>query len=159
MYPRPFDYVAATSVDEAVSALAGAEFAKVLAGGMSLLPLMKMRLFSPDLLVDIGRIPGLDAIEDRGDHVAIGALVRHRQTAASEALPAALRAAAAYTGDAQVRNQGTTCGSVSPTSPATSSSADTPRGAGCGSTSSGSTAAGNRWTWTRSAPTARSAGR
>lgn len=112
MYPRPFDYVAATSVDEAVSALAGAEFAKVLAGGMSLLPLMKMRLFSPDLLVDIGRIPGLDAIEDRGDHVAIGALVRHRQTAASDLLPAALRAAASYTGDAQVRNQGTTCGSV-----------------------------------------------
>lgn len=112
MYPRPFDYAAPATIEEAVSTLAGSEFAKVLAGGMSLLPLMKMRLFSPELLVDIGRIPGLDQIEDRGDHVAIGALVRHRQTAESELIPTALRLAATYTGDAQVRNWGTTCGSV-----------------------------------------------
>jgi aerobic carbon-monoxide dehydrogenase medium subunit len=112
MYPRPFDYVAPATLDEAVSALAGADSAKVLAGGMSLLPLMKMRLFSPDLLVDIGRIPGLDRIEDRGDHVSVGALVRHRQIAESTIVPEALRAAASYTGDVQVRNRGTTCGSV-----------------------------------------------
>jgi carbon-monoxide dehydrogenase medium subunit len=112
MFPRSFEYVAPASIDEAVSALKGAAFAKVLSGGMSLLPLMKMRLLSPDLLVDIGRIPGLDAISDSGDHVAIGALVRHHQTAASGAVPDALRTAAAWTGDVQVRNRGTTVGSV-----------------------------------------------
>jgi carbon-monoxide dehydrogenase medium subunit len=112
MFPRAFEYVAPTTIDEAVDALQGADFAKVMAGGMSLLPLMKLRLLSPDLLVDIGRIPGLDQIADGGDHVSIGALVRHYQTAASEAVPAALRTAAAYTGDVQVRNRGTTCGAV-----------------------------------------------
>lgn len=112
MFPRSFDYVAPASIDEAVSALKGAAFAKVMSGGMSLLPLMKMRLLSPDLVVDIGRISGLDAISDNGDHVAIGALVRHHQTAASAAVPAALMTAAAWTGDVQVRNRGTTVGSV-----------------------------------------------
>ncbi|NIW76915.1 MAG: xanthine dehydrogenase family protein subunit M, partial [Gemmatimonadetes bacterium] len=64
------------SVEDAVAALAGDEGAKVLAGGMSLLPLMKMRLFSPTTVVDIGGIAGLDSIDDGGDDVAIGALVR-----------------------------------------------------------------------------------
>lgn len=111
MYPRRFDYVAASSLDEAVSALSGAEFGKVMAGGMSLLPMMKMRLLSPETVVDIGRVGGLDEIADRGDHVAIGALVRHAQTAASD-LPRALVDAASWTGDVQVRNRGTTCGAV-----------------------------------------------
>lgn len=111
MFPRKFDYVAAGSVDEAVSALADAEFAKVMSGGMSLIPMMKLRLLSPELVVDIGRIPGLDSISDGGDHHSIGALVRHAQTAASD-LPRALREAAAWTGDVQVRNRGTTCGAV-----------------------------------------------
>lgn len=112
MYPRSFDYAAPASIDEAVSALKGSAFAKVLSGGMSLLPLMKLRLLSPDLVVDIGRIPGLDTIRDNVDHVAIGALVRHHQTAASGAVPDALKTAAAWTGDVQVRNRGTTVGSV-----------------------------------------------
>jgi aerobic carbon-monoxide dehydrogenase medium subunit len=112
MYPRSFEYAAPASLDEAVSILKGAAFAKVLSGGMSLLPLMKMRLLSPDLVVDIGRISGLDAIADNGDHIAIGALVRHMQTASSDAVPAALRTAASWTGDVQVRNRGTTVGSV-----------------------------------------------
>src|SRR5690554_1383884 len=111
MYPRKFDYVAATSLDEAVSALASSEFGKVMSGGMSLLPMMKLRLLSPETVVDIGRIPGLDQISDRGDHVAIGALVRHAEVAASD-LPRALTDAAAWTGDVQVRNRGTTCGAV-----------------------------------------------
>jgi carbon-monoxide dehydrogenase medium subunit len=115
MYPREFEYLAPASVDEAVAALASNPGAKVMAGGMSLLPLMKMRLFSPETVVDIGRIPGLDGIEDRGDYVAIGALVRHAATAGS-ALVAdngrALSEAAAWTGDTQVRNRGTTCGSM-----------------------------------------------
>lgn len=111
MYPRNFDYVAATSVDEAVAALADAEFAKVMAGGMSLLPMMKLRLLSPETVVDIGRVPGLDGITDHEDHVSIGALVTHAQTAAS-GLPKALVDAASWTGDVQVRNRGTTCGAV-----------------------------------------------
>ena len=111
MYPRTFDYVAASSIDEAVSALAGAEFGKVMSGGMSLIPMMKLRLLSPETVVDIGRVPGLDQIGDGGDHVSVGALVRHAQTASSD-LPQALRDAAAWTGDPQVRNRGTTCGAV-----------------------------------------------
>lgn len=111
MYPRKFDYVAVTSLDEAVSALKDAEFAKVMAGGMSLIPMMKLRLLSPDMVVDIGRVPGLDQITEGDGHVSIGALVRHAQTAASD-LPQALRDAAAWTGDVQVRNRGTTCGAV-----------------------------------------------
>jgi carbon-monoxide dehydrogenase medium subunit len=112
MYPRTFEYLAASSIDEAVAALAGADFAKVMAGGMSLIPMMKLRLLSPELVVDIGRVPGLDRITDTGDHVSIGALVRHAQTAASDAVPKALADAAAWTGDPQVRNRGTTCGAV-----------------------------------------------
>lgn len=111
MYPRNFDYVAASSVDEAVAALVDAEFGKVMAGGMSLLPMMKLRLLSPETVVDIGRVPGLDGITDHDDHVSIGALVTHAQTAAS-GLPQALVDAASWTGDVQVRNRGTTCGAV-----------------------------------------------
>ncbi|HJR92619.1 MAG TPA: xanthine dehydrogenase family protein subunit M [Acidimicrobiia bacterium] len=112
MYPRKFDYVAATTIDEAVSALAGAEFAKVMAGGMSLIPMMKLRLLSPELVVDIGRLPGLDQISDAGEYISLGALVRHSDTAASSTVPKALADAASWTGDPQVRNRGTTCGAV-----------------------------------------------
>lgn len=112
MYPRPFEYVAAGSVDEAARLLADNPGAKVMSGGMSLLPMMKLRLLSPELVVDIGRIPGLDAIEDRGDHIAIGALVRQRDVATSDLVPAALRTAASQTGDVQVRNRGTLAGAV-----------------------------------------------
>ncbi|MEA1903952.1 MAG: FAD binding domain-containing protein, partial [Actinomycetota bacterium] len=113
MYPRQFDYVAPSSLDEALAALG--DDSKVMAGGMSLLPLMKMRLFSPGVIVDINGIPGLDAITDNGDHISIGALVRHTATASSDAVAngaSALATAAALTGDVQVRNRGTTCGSL-----------------------------------------------
>jgi carbon-monoxide dehydrogenase medium subunit len=113
MYPREFDYTAPDSLDAACAALG--EDAKVMAGGMSLIPMMKMRLFSPALIVDIGRIPDLDQIEDRGDHISIGALVRHADTASNPLVGAhapALATAAALTGDVQVRNRGTTCGSA-----------------------------------------------
>ena len=113
MYPRQFDYVAPTSLDEAYGALG--DDSKVLAGGMSLIPLMKMKLLSPGTLVDIGRIPGLDAIEDKGDHISIGALVRHSTTAGHPLIAQhapALAQAAGMTGDVQVRNRGTTCGSL-----------------------------------------------
>ena len=115
MFPREFEYVAPSSLDEALGTLASNPGAKVMSGGMSLIPLMKLRLFSPELVVDIARIDGLDAIEDRGDHIAIGALVRHEETAASPLVQehaAALASAAAWTGDRQVRARGTTCGAM-----------------------------------------------
>lgn len=114
MYPRTFDYMAPSSLEEAVNALAGGD-AKVMAGGMSLIPLMKMRLFSPSVVVDIGRIPGLDVIADKGDHISIPALVCHADTASSDLIgshASALATAAALTGDVQVRNRGTTCGAL-----------------------------------------------
>lgn len=115
MYPRSFEYIAPTSLDDALDALAANPGAKVMSGGMSLIPLMKLRLFSPGLVVDIGRLSGLDAISDGGDHLAIGALVRHAATAADASVAseaAALAQAAALTGDVQVRNRGTTCGAL-----------------------------------------------
>lgn len=111
MYPRAFDYVAASSIDEAVRELGNADFAKVMSGGMSLIPMMKLRLLSPDLVVDISGVSGLGDITDDGDAITIGALVTHEQTAASD-LPTVLKTAAAWTGDRQVRTRGTTCGAV-----------------------------------------------
>jgi carbon-monoxide dehydrogenase medium subunit len=111
MYPRAFDYVAVSSIDEAVRELGNADFAKVMSGGMSLIPMMKLRLLSPDLVVDIGRVAGLGDITDHGDSITIGALVTHEKTAAAD-VPAVLKTAAAWTGDRQVRARGTTCGAV-----------------------------------------------
>lgn len=113
MYPREFDYVAPTSLQEAFSALG--EDAKVMSGGMSLIPMMKLRLFSPRVVVDIARIPGLDTVEEDGDNITIGALVRHAQTAVDPIVNSNARAlamSASLTGDVQVRNQGTTCGAL-----------------------------------------------
>lgn len=113
MYPREFDYVAPTSLQDAFAVLG--DDSKVMAGGMSLIPLMKLRLFSPAVVVDIGRIDGLDSIDDSGDQISIGALVRHATTASSgvvQANAAALSTAASLTGDVQVRNRGTTCGAL-----------------------------------------------
>ncbi len=115
MYPRSFEYVAPATIEEALTILADNPGAKVLSGGMSLLPLMKLRLLSPELVVDIGRIPGLDQIEDKGEHISIGALVRHNQIASSDLIrehATALSQAASWTGDVQVRNRGTLCGSM-----------------------------------------------
>jgi len=115
MYPSNFDYVAPSSLEEALSILSKDENAKVLSGGMSLIPLMKVRLVRPTTIVDISRIAGLDTITDEGDHIAIGAMVRHERTAADPLInehAAALAQAAKATADVQVRNQGTTCGSI-----------------------------------------------
>jgi aerobic carbon-monoxide dehydrogenase medium subunit len=113
MYPREFDYVAPASLEEAFGALG--DDSKVMAGGMSLIPLMKMRLFSPGTVVDIGRISGLDTISEDNGNLVIGALVRHGETATNPLVAAhaqALATAAALTGDVQVRNRGTTCGAL-----------------------------------------------
>jgi len=142
MYPRAFDYVAPSSLDEAFGALG--DDAKVMAGGMSLIPLMKMRLFSPGLVVDIGRIPGLDRVDDQGDHIEIGALVRHATTSSHDlvlANAAALATAASLTGDVQVRNQGTTCGALAHADVA----ADQPAAAiACGAVMIAQSSAGSR---------------
>lgn len=114
MFPKPFDYVAAGSLDEACAALAANPGAKVLSGGMSLIPMMKLRVLSPPTIVDIGRVPGLDRIES-SDGISIPALVRHHQVADAPAIresASALAEAAGWTGDPQVRARGTTCGSV-----------------------------------------------
>jgi carbon-monoxide dehydrogenase medium subunit len=115
MYPANFDYVVPSSLHEALTVLSESENAKVLSGGMSLIPLMKMRLVRPTTVVDISRLPGLDTITDEGNHIAIGALVKHAETASNALVreyATALAQAAGATADIQVRNQGTTCGSI-----------------------------------------------
>jgi carbon-monoxide dehydrogenase medium subunit len=115
MYPANFEYVVPSSLREALAVLSESENAKVLSGGMSLIPLMKMRLVRPTTVVDISRIPGLDTITDQGDHIAVGALVKTAETGSSDLVKqfaTALGQAARATADIQVRNQGTTCGSI-----------------------------------------------
>lgn len=115
MYPRNFEYVAAGTIEEAVGLLAANPGAKVMSGGMSLIPMMKLRLLSPETVVDIGRVAGLDTISDNGDHIAIGALVRQRAVVESALIAehaTALQQAASWTGDQQVRNRGTLCGAL-----------------------------------------------
>jgi aerobic carbon-monoxide dehydrogenase medium subunit len=120
--PAKFDYVRAGSAEEAISLISEhGEDAKFLAGGHSLLPLMKLRLAQPSVLVDIGRITDLSYIRDAGDHVAIGALTRHRDVETSDLLKAQvpiLPVTASNVGDPQVRHRGTIGGSVAHADPA-----------------------------------------
>jgi len=120
--PAAFEYVRAGTVDEALAALAEhGDDAKLLAGGMSLLPLMKLRLATPAVLVDVGRLTDLAYVRDAGDHLAIGALTRHRDLETSDLLAAecgVLRAVAGQVGDNQVRHRGTLGGSVAHGDPA-----------------------------------------
>jgi carbon-monoxide dehydrogenase medium subunit len=120
--PAPFEYVRAASADAAVAALAEhGDEAKLLAGGMSLLPLMKLRLATPAVLVDVGRVDDLSYVRDAGEQVAIGALTRHRDLETSDLLREAcgvLRGVAAEVGDNQVRHRGTLGGSVAHGDPA-----------------------------------------
>lgn len=115
MIPASFDYVEATSVEHAIALFAEHEDAKFLAGGHSLVPMMKLRLVSSSVLIDIGRITELSYIEDRGDHVAVGALTRHREVETSLLLAehiGLLAHVAGQVGDPQVRNRGTLGGSL-----------------------------------------------
>jgi carbon-monoxide dehydrogenase medium subunit len=122
MIPAPFDYVRAGSADQAVAVLGEhGDDAKLLAGGMSLLPLMKLRLATPAVLVDVGRVRELSYVRDEGGHLAVGALTRHRDLETSDVLAAhcdALRTVAAEVGDNQVRHRGTIGGSVAHGDPA-----------------------------------------
>jgi carbon-monoxide dehydrogenase medium subunit len=114
--PSPFTYVRASSVDEALALAAEhGEDAKYLAGGHSLLPLMKLRMASPTVLIDLGRITELSYIRDEGTYVAIGALTRHHDVATSAVLTAdipLLAHTAGEVGDPQIRHRGTIGGSV-----------------------------------------------
>ncbi|HJY31382.1 MAG TPA: xanthine dehydrogenase family protein subunit M, partial [Actinomycetota bacterium] len=121
MIPAPFEYRRVDSVDEAIQALSDGTEAKLLAGGHSLLPLMKVRLARPSLLVDISRLQDLKYVKEDGDRVAIGALTRHHDVANSEVLQELcpiVSYAAGEIGDPQVRHVGTIGGSVAHADPA-----------------------------------------
>src|SRR4051812_685440 len=122
MIPAAFDYVRADSVGAASAALTEhGEDAKLLAGGMSLLPLMKLRLAVPTVLVAVGRLDDLRYVRDDGDRIAIGALSRHRDLETDALLAAqcgGVQAVAAEVGDNQVRHRGTIGGSVAHGDPA-----------------------------------------
>lgn len=116
MIPASFDYIAPKSLNEALRALAGhGEDAKILAGGHSLLPLMKFRLANPTLLIDVSKIAGLNGVKQQGDKIVIGALTTHYQIESSELLKKngpLLCQTARVIGDVQVRNRGTIGGSL-----------------------------------------------
>lgn len=117
MFPADFDYFAPTSLDEALSLLADhADEAKVMAGGQSLIPLMKLRFASPAIIIDINRVPGLDQLEEDGrGGLRVGALVRNRTLERSELLVSrypTMAEAAPQISDPIVRNQGTFVGSL-----------------------------------------------
>jgi aerobic carbon-monoxide dehydrogenase medium subunit len=121
MIPAPFEYRRVDSVDEAIQALSDGSDAKLLAGGHSLLPLMKLRLARPSLLVDISRLEDLKYVKQDEDRVAIGALTRHHDVANSEVLHQLcpiVSYAAGEIGDPQVRHVGTIGGSVAHADPA-----------------------------------------
>lgn len=122
MIPAAFEYKRASSADEAISLIGQyGDEAKFLAGGHSLLPLMKLRLAQPTMLIDIGRIKDLSYINDAGDHIAIGALTRHMDIENSALLKQhvpLLAHAASHVGDAQVRHRGTIGGSLAHADPA-----------------------------------------
>jgi len=121
MISAQFDYVRAQTLDEALTLLAQNEDAKILAGGHSLIPAMKLRLAMPPLLIDIGRIADLSYIREEGEQIRIGAMTSHYQIESSELLKQIcplLPECAGHIGDVQVRNKGTIGGSVAHSDPA-----------------------------------------
>lgn len=120
MYPSRFAYLAPTSVEEVVAALGDHEGAKVMAGGQSLIPVLKLRVASVDTVVDINGVSGLDAFGQDGDTLRIGALVRHADVERSPLLTkryGLLGATARLVADPLVRNRGTVCGSLAHADP------------------------------------------
>ena len=117
MIPLAFDYEVAESVDHAIELLKeNGDEAKLLAGGHSLLPIMKLRLAAPAVLVDLGRVEELRYVREEGDHIAIGAMTRHTDVEHNSLLQeqcGLLAYTASLVGDPQVRHRGTIGGSVS----------------------------------------------
>ena len=122
MIPANFDYVAAKNLDEALSLLAkNKDNAKILAGGHSLIPAMKLRLAQPQLLIDLGRIKDLAYIKEEKGQLRIGAMTTHYEIESSERLQSIcplLPETATHLGDVQVRNKGTIGGSLAHADPA-----------------------------------------
>ncbi len=122
MFPAAFDYRAPTSLDEALSILKQhGDDAKVMAGGQSLIPLLKLRFARPELVVDIGRLPAMNSIKRDDGHVTIGALARHVDAEHSKELAAwapMMVEAARWIADPLIRNRGTVVGSVCHADPA-----------------------------------------
>ena len=122
MIPAAFDYERAESVEHALSLLdEHGDEAKLLAGGHSLLPLMRFRLATPTVIIDIGRLRELSYVRDGGDHLAIGALTRHRDVEVDDLVnthAGLLALATRHVGDPQVRHRGTIGGSVAHGDPA-----------------------------------------
>jgi carbon-monoxide dehydrogenase medium subunit len=120
MIPQEFDYSAPDTLKEAFALIADGE-RKVLAGGMSLIPMMKLRLAAPEHVVDLGRIPGLNHIGEQGSMIHIGATATHHDVEISPIIRARcplLAETASHIGDVQVRNRGTIGGSVAHADPA-----------------------------------------
>jgi carbon-monoxide dehydrogenase medium subunit len=120
MIPQEFEYSAPATLDEALKMLASGE-AKALAGGMSLVPLMKLRLAAPGHVVDLGRIPELNIIREEEGSIRVGAMTTHYQVESSPVVRARcplLAEVAGYIGDIQVRNLGTIGGSLAHADPA-----------------------------------------
>lgn len=117
MIPLAFDYEVAESVDHAIELLGQhGDEAKLLAGGHSLLPIMKLRLAAPTVLIDLGRIEDLNYVRDEGDHLAIGAMTRHTDMERDATLKehcGLITYTASLVGDPQVRHRGTIGGSIS----------------------------------------------
>ncbi|HEX6231070.1 MAG TPA: xanthine dehydrogenase family protein subunit M [Actinomycetota bacterium] len=121
MIPAPFEYQRVEFVDHAIELLTANADAKIIAGGHSLLPLMRLRLARPSMLVDVGRIQDLKYVKEDGDRIAIGALTRHHDVANSEVLQELcpiVAYAASEIGDPQVRHVGTIGGSCAHADPA-----------------------------------------
>lgn len=122
MIPAAFEYLRVDSAEAALAALAEhGEDAKLLAGGQSLLPLMKLRLATPQVVVDVGRVRGLSYVRDGGDHVVIGALTRHHDLEVNGLVARecpALGAVVSEVGDRQVRHLGTLGGGAAHGDPA-----------------------------------------
>ena len=121
MIPTAFDYLRAASIDDALAKLAASSGGKLLAGGHSLVPLMKLRMSEPAVLIDIARIPGLAGIRESGGAIEIGAATTHHDVATSPLLAKACPVVcetAADIGDPQVRNRGTIGGSLAHADPA-----------------------------------------
>jgi carbon-monoxide dehydrogenase medium subunit len=120
MIANPFEYTAPATLDEALK-LASSGESKLLAGGMSLIPLMKLRLASPETVIDLGRIPGLNGISESGGVITIGAMTTHHAVEISPLVRGKiplLAETASQIGDVQVRNMGTIGGSAAHADPA-----------------------------------------
>src|SRR5438132_1481364 len=122
MIPTAFDYIGRSNVDDAIRALAdGGEDAKVLAGGQSLIPLLRLRLAAPSLLVDLAGVPELRGVREDGDDLVISAMTRHADILTDPLViryAPLLARATALVGDRQVRRRGTVGGSLAHADPA-----------------------------------------